>query len=59
MAYFNFEGKKGEESTLRTNVKSNELYKAYADTQFEKNRKKNHKEIIEEINRRNLNDYGV
>lgn len=54
----NINGKKSE-SLLRTNVKTDDIFKAYADTEYEKRRQKDHKKLIEEINRQNLNDYGV
>ena len=54
----NINGKKAE-SLLRTNVKTSDIFKAYADTEYEKKRKNNHKKLLEEIDRQNLNDYGV
>lgn len=59
MAYVgSFEGRRGE-TILRTNLKTYGGYKSYADTEYEKRRAKNHKKVIEEINRRNIDGYGV
>lgn len=58
MIILNINGKKSE-SLLRTNIKTSDIFKAYADTEYEKRRKRNHKKLIDEINRQNLNDFGV
>lgn len=51
-------GKKSK-NLFRTNIKTSDPFKSYANTEYEKRRKANYKEIIDEINRQNLNDYGV
>ena len=58
MIILNINGKKSE-SLLRTNIKTSDIFKAYADTEYEKRRKRNHKKLIDEINTKNLNDFGV
>lgn len=44
------------DSLFRTNVKTSEKFKAYADIQTEKRREKERKELIDEINRRSLEE---
>jgi hypothetical protein len=55
----NINGRKAN-TLLRTNVPtSGDPYKAYADTEYEKKKKKEHENLVNEINRRNFDDYGV
>lgn len=54
----NINGKRAT-TLLRTNIKSSNIFKSHAESEYEKLKKKEHKELIEEINRRSLQDYGV
>lgn len=47
-------------SLFRTNLNTSNKFKSYAETEYEKRKKKEHQKILEEINRRNCeNDYNV